>query len=358
MFQKDGVVVKDIGKLLYRFRYLLLSIGFIVLNIIFEGVINILLAEPIALWLKNPILELNPYSKQLEIDGLFSISPLFILNTIAIIIFLCYLFSRLSIWWDIKARMRRASQRETIKDILAKLVDEFDVISSAHLYQYHISCNRSVEIITMTQIVSVVDSVTNINSIVQHIYKIPKAQYDMISLFAQDYNKNLLADRHNGFNPKTAAPAKDLCSKLRDKLMKLSKDLITEEDCCLYRCFRSLADKVNPGYPMNYYLDGQTELEDALLNKMRTGMLPGIFFDDIQWFRNTTSGFKQLRLYIVIKARFCIDEKRYDKQLLLISVEGTEDKSDCKDIAEYVCTLQEKVSKFLHGMQGRKEINE
>lgn len=321
-------------------------VAFILLKVL-ESIVTNVIGDPIAKVITSPILYIVHYSDQNTISWQLSISIMSILYCLFVILVIFLLIHRVLVWMDARKRKRIAAQTDDLKHMLQNLVNEFDIISSAHLYKYRITCTKCTEVITMEHLVSAVDSTVNINTIIQHIYKIRKDYYDMITKFAQEYNKDLLTDKRNGSNPSISGKARSLSDSLKNKISGLDKSTITEEDCCLYRCFRSIADRVDPNNPVNYYLSDNIDLEDALLKKMRTGMLPGIFFDDIQWFRNTTSVFKKQRLYVVIKAKCCGDKPKYNNQLLLLTVEGMEDITDCKTIAANVCRLQNEVTSFL-----------
>lgn len=219
---------------------------------------------------------------------------------------------------------------------LQEITESSDAIDGAVIYRYRTHLNKTEGIVEVEHVCSFAEEQVCLNAIIRELFIFPKQLYLDIQHFSRLYNEHLGG---HGNLAGVKAEGRRIIEAVKPLLLAKTPDNITENDCCLYQVYRMLWLVVNDVKSARYVLDDsvQHNLENALLESKRTGIISSIFLNDIQTFQNTKR-FKNNRVYIAFRGEIVKNGKSL---VFLIAADGQALGAE-KDVEEIANVVKEK----------------
>ena len=226
-----------------------------------------------------------------------------------------------------------------LNETLFSVVDENEHIESMQAFQHRVKNADGYKYIKLSYLAGAANERIEINTILQTYFYFPYPVYKKIRNVSLRYNKYLNETNYTlkgEYWNEFASTGIELCNQLMASLNSIkSTSEIEERHCDMYRVLAKLLPTVSKEAIESFL--GNSNVEEALIKRKKTGILGALVINDLYIFKNQTSLTKNNRIYFAfpystekdIVFLGSIDGKYFDE---MSSVEAY-----CKSIVSKVC---------------------
>lgn len=256
----------------------------------------------------------------------------------AIIFFMCTV---VYIVQQFRANSKIVSSDElnVLNKTLVTVVDENEHIESMQAFQHRVKNGEGRKYIKLSYLAGVANERIEINTVLQTYFYFTYPTYKKIRNVSARYNKYLSeADpiQKEYYKTEFLKAGNELCNQLLDSLNAINSVAEIEElHCDMYRVLAKLLSTIS-GEAIESFLQN-SEIEEALIKRKKTGILGSLVINDLYIFRNQTSISKGKRIY------FAFPYSKEKNIVFLGSIDGayfdemSAVEAYCKSIVSKVC---------------------
>lgn len=201
-----------------------------------------------------------------------------------------------------------ADEIEQLQKNLTEYIDKNEYIESIQAYQFWKKNDSKSKYIKVCYLTGVADERIDINSIMQSYYYIPHSIYNRIKKISSLYDNSKRAKDPNEslqYKNDFKSAGTELSQIMLESLNQITTvDDIGEYHCEIYRSLLRIFSAVSEQSIVRVLKD--SDIEEALIKKKKTGILGSIILNDLYIFRNKSSMSKLDRIYFT----FPYDVKR------------------------------------------------
>ena len=182
---------------------------------------------------------------------------------------------------------------------LMTVVDENEHIESMQAFQHRIKNGEGRKFIKLSYLAGVANERIEINTVLQTYFYFTYPTHKKMRNVSLRYDKYLSeADpiQKESYKTEFLEAGNELCNQLLDSLNAISSAAeIKELHCDMYRVLAKLLPTIS-GVAIESFLEN-SEVEEALIKRKKTGVLGALVINDLYIFRNQTSIAKGNRIY-------------------------------------------------------------
>ncbi len=239
-----------------------------------------------------------------------------------------------------KSKIVSSEELEVLNKTLLTVVDKNEHIESMQAFQYRVKNDEGRKYIKLSYLAGATNERIEINTILQTYFYFSYPIHKKIRNVSSRYNKYLYETdpiQKEKYWTDFAADGNELCILLKNSLDALNYvSEIEEHHCDMYRVLAKLLPTISK-VAIESFLQN-SDIEEALIKRKKTGILGALIINDLYIFRNRTSVTKSNRIYFAFPYNA-------DKGIIFLgSIDGnyfdeanTID-SYCKSIVSKVCS--------------------
>lgn len=241
----------------------------------------------------------------------------------------------------LKNKAISTDSRRLLQIEVSNLLENSNYFESVQIYQYSLKNMANVKCLKINFLLGVADEQVEINSIMQGYFYFPYKIFKKIQIFAGKYEawkKSVDPIKESDLYIEFMTYGVELCKILSDCINDIKNvSDVKPEDCEIYRIFTCIFSILQECKDDSEIAILSTikdkEIENRLLEMKKTGLVGSVLLGDIHIFKNSSSHYKNGRLYFAIPLA---KVGKLDRLICLVSINPQVDENI--PILEKYCT--------------------